>query len=383
MSAPAALAAGFTAHFGAAPSGTVFAPGRVNLIGDHVDYNDGLVLPMPIATGTWIAWSPRSDNRIAAVALDYRGEEAEFALDGPCPAPPGHWASYLFGMARTCAERDLPAGGINLAILGTMPRGAGLSSSASLCVAIGRAFAAAAPGVHGDPLALARAAQATEHDYAGVRCGIMDQIAVALGQPGDALLLDCRDLAIRHLPLPEDWAVMVVQSGVQRGLVDGQYNQRRRDCEDAAQALGLGSLRDAALDDLDRAAISPVVARRARHVITEIARTRAAAEALGAADLPRFGALLRASHASLRDAFEVSVPAVDGLVDWLNAAIGPVGGARMTGGGFGGAVVAVMPADQVLAITAKLAAERRTPGGAALDISIEGAGTMVAAERTA
>lgn len=382
MSAPDALVTGFAARFGAPPQGTVFAPGRVNLIGDHVDYNDGLVLPMPIRTGTWIAWTPRSDNRIAAVALDYRGEEVEFALDGPCPAPPGHWASYLFGMARTCAWRGLPAGGANLAILGTMPRGAGLSSSASLCVAIGRAFAAAAPGAPGDPLALARAAQTTEHDYAGVRCGIMDQVAVALGQPGHALLLDCRDLATRHLPLPAGWAVMVVQSGVHRGLVDGQYNQRREACELAARALGRASLRGAVLEDLERVTLDPVVARRARHVITEIARTEAAAAALGAADLGQFGALLRASHASLRDLFEVSVPAVDDLVDGLNAAIGPEGGARMTGGGFGGAVVAVLAADRVGAIAAKVAATRRAPDGAPLDISIEGAGTMVAANGT-
>ena len=342
MTVPAILGPEFTRTFAHAPHGFTFAPGRVNLIGEHVDYNGGLVLPMPIAEGTWIAWSPRSDRRIEVCALDFDRETVGFTLGDGRTDSPKHWLSYVRGMAESCAARGLAVGGANLAILGTVPRGAGLSSSASLCVGIGRALAAAAGHAHVDQRELAFAAQATEHAYAGVRCGIMDQMVVALGIGGQALLLDCRDLTSRAIVLPSEWAVVIVQSGVSRGLVEGHYNARRRDCEAAVDALGIEFLREATPSMIAASRLDAVIARRALHVVNEIERTADAAAAIERCDLARIGSLLRESHASLRDLFEVSVPQVDALVEALNTAIGPCGGARMTGGGFGGAVVAVV-----------------------------------------
>lgn len=368
--------AGFAEAYGYQPRGVAFAPGRVNLIGEHVDYNDGLVLPMPITAGTSVAWGPAETAGVEVVALDYGQARDRFdpgtteALD-----PPG-WQSYVRGMARQSGRA-----GVALAVTGSIPQGSGLSSSASLCVAVGLALAEAGGETDPDPVALARAAQQVEHDWAGVNCGIMDQMAVAAGLPGSALLLDCRTLQSRHIGLPEDWAVMVVQSGVVRGLVDGHYNARRQDCEVAAAQLGVASLRDADAAMIAAANLDPVVRRRATHVVEEIERVRTAVAAIESGNLAGLGEVLRASHASLRDLFEVSVPPVDSLVDLLNSAIGTEGGARMTGGGFGGAVVAVLRADAVARVRAELEQGYRPPGGAALAIMIEGtsglsAGTM-------
>lgn len=330
-------AALFAERFGEAAQGTVFAPGRVNLIGEHVDYNDGLVLPMPVIEGTAIAWGPADGDTIDVLASDF-GEEDRFEAASPERPDVVDWRSYVRGMV---AEAGLAQGGVRLVVTGNLHRGAGLSSSASLCVALGRALAAAA-GSPGDPVAMARAAQRTEHRWAGVACGIMDQMAVAAGKAGHAMLLDCRDLSYTLIPVPSDWSVAVVDSGVSRGLVDGEYNLRRQQCEAAARALGVGSLREATLADLDSARLPALERKRAQHVIAEISRTAAAAEALRQADIVQFGAILGEGHASLRDLFEVSVPPVDALVEQLDRAIGDEGGARMTGGGFGGAVVAVM-----------------------------------------
>ena len=368
MSLSARACAGFAAAFGGAPAGVAFAPGRVNLIGEHVDYNDGLVLPMPIGAGTAVAWRP--DGQVRAIALDFGDATDAFVLGAAPAAPPGDWRSYLRGMTVCMAERGLPVGGAELAICGSIPRGAGLSSSASLCVALGRALAAAAGAREIDQRELALAAQAAEHRFAEVNCGIMDQMAVAVGRTGEAVLLDCRDLSTRTVALPADWAVLIVQSGVSRGLVDGHYNARRRDCEAAAQMLGLASLRDASLANL--AALDGTVYRRARHVVSEIARTRAAVAAIESADIAELGRLFAQSHASLRDDFEVSVPPVDELVETLGAIIGERGGARMTGGGFGGAVVAVCEAGRVDAVRTQLAARYRTPQGMPPGVIAEG-----------
>lgn len=357
--------AGFAATFGHRPSGVAFAPGRVNLIGEHVDYNDGLVLPMPIRSGTAVAWSRLDGDEIDAVALDLGSARDHFTLASTHPHQPPDWRSYLRGMTASLSDRGFVPGGAKLAIAGSIPRGSGLSSSASLCVALGRALAAASGSAAIAPSELALAAQAAEHKWAGVHCGIMDQMAIAAGEPGQALLLDCRDLSTRHVTLPSDWAVLIVQSGVQRGLVDGYYNQRRRDCEAAAAALGITALRDATIAQIEVTALKPVVSNRARHVVSEIARVSAAVDAIEARDLPALGAILRASHASLRDRFEVTVPAVDRLTECLNAAIGDAGGARMTGGGFGGAVVAVARKAELERIMAAVSANYRQPDGSA------------------
>ena len=367
--------AGFVVAYGGEPQGMVFVPGRVNLIGEHVDYNDGLVLPMPISAGTAIAWGHREGPGIEAVALDFGHERDDFEPGEPHPRETVDWRSYLRGTAQGLGEQGLPPKDAKLAIAGSIPRGSGLSSSASLCVAIGRALCAAT-GQVASPEQLALAAQFAEHEWAGVRCGIMDQMAVAAGKAGSALLLDCADLGHRNVALPADWAVMIVQSGVRRGLVDGHYNRRRADCEAAATALQVPSLRHASLPALEAARLDPLVKRRARHVVEEIARVAEAVTAIERGDLAQLGTLMRASHASLRDLFEVSEPSVDRLVEVLDTAVGYQGGARMTGGGFGGAVVAVLPRSEVGRVRACLDRSYTPPGGAPLEILIEPTGQM-------
>ncbi len=365
---------GFVEAFGIEPEGVVFAPGRVNLIGEHVDYNDGLVLPMPISVGTAVAWGHSPGDEIEAVALELDGARDRFAPGDLQPHEPADWRSYLRGMSAVLAERGIKPCGLRLAISGSIPRGAGLSSSASLCVALGRALMAAAGTEPLTPRDLALTAQQTEHQWAGVNCGIMDQMAIAAGEPDHALLLDCRDLSTRQVPLPADWAVVIVQSGVTRGLVDGHYNARRRECEAAAQALQIGSLREASLEMLEAATLPEPCGQRARHVVSEIERTRDAVIALEASDLDTLGQVLRASHASLRDDFEVSVPAVDRLVELMNTAIGPRGGARMTGGGFGGAVVAVLERSALPKLRAALEQNFAAPDGSPRNVMIAAIG---------
>lgn len=379
MSLLARTRAGFAAAYGEMSQGVAFVPGRVNLIGEHVDYNDGLVLPMPISAGTAVAWSSSDGNHIEAVALDFDDARDRFDLGEGAPHEPVDWRSYLRGTAAGLVAQGLELTGTRLVISGSIPRGSGLSSSASLCVAIGRALCAAA-GQAVSPSQLALAAQFAEHRWAGVRCGIMDQMAVAAGEAGSALLLDCADLSHRHVALPDDWAVMIVQSGVRRGLVDGHYNRRRTDCEAAATALQVPSLRHASLPAIEGSGLDPLVARRARHVVEEIGRVSDAVEAIEAGDLPQLGALMRASHASLRDLFEVSEPSVDQLVEVLDTVIGFRGGARMTGGGFGGAVVAVLPGAEVARVRAFVERNYSPPSGAPLEIMIEQASRQLAGE---
>ncbi len=335
----------FTAAYGSAPDGVAFAPGRVNLIGDHVDYCDGLVLPMPLAMGTAVAWRRADSPGFEVRAADYAGEAHRFTPEETPPIRDG-WRSLVHGMAQLLFEEGASLDGLELLIAGNLPRGAGLSSSASLCIAAGRAILDASAVSGFPPERLARLAQQVEHRFAGVACGIMDQMAIAAGDPGNAMLLDCRSLGWRQVTLPQDWSVLVVQSGVERELVDGAYNARRSECERAARKLGVASLRDVDPEAADFAGLDPVEGRRARHVVYEIARTRDAAAAIDAGDLQALGALLREAHVSMRDLFEASHPQVDDQVDRLNAAIGSNGGARMTGGGFGGAIVAVIEASQ-------------------------------------
>lgn len=331
----------FAERFGQAPDGVAFAPGRVNLIGEHVDYNDGFVFPMPVKEGTAVAWARTQGEGIEVVAANF-GEKDSFSLPAAKPEAVD-WRTYVRGMVTQCGWDGF---GLRLLVTGNLSRGSGLSSSASLCVAMGRALAEAA-GRKPSPVDVAKAAQRTEHEWAGVACGIMDQMAVAAGRPGHAMLLDCRDLSFTHSEVPADWAVLVTESGVKRGLVDGEYNARRAQCEAAARALGVPSLRDASVEQIEAADIDELARRRALHVVQEIDRTQAAARAMAERDLAGFGAILRQGHGSLRDLFEVSVPAVDAIVDELQQFIGEAGGARMTGGGFGGAIVVVLAADRV------------------------------------
>ncbi len=359
--------------FGQRPDFHVQAPGRVNLIGEHTDYNDGFVLPCAIDYRTVIAVRRRPDRRLRVVAADLHGETDEIDLDGDIAHhPTQQWSDYVRGTVRMLREHlaahGLRLAGADLAIAGNVPQGAGLSSSAALEVAVGQVWRQL--GGLDDALLsavdLAVLAQRAENRFVGVNCGIMDQMISACGQAGHALLIDCRHLAQRRaVPMPAGVAVMIVHSRVRRGLVDSEYNTRRQQCEAAAAHYRVPALRDVDETRLtqDAAGLDPLVFRRARHIVTENARTLAAAQALQAGDLKRLGTLMAASHASMRDDFEITHPAIDRLVEIAQAAIGPRGGARMTGGGFGGCIVAVLPDAQVDAVRAAIEAGYRSPEG--------------------
>ena len=331
-----------------------FAPGRVNLIGEHTDYNEGFVLPCALDVGTAVAMGPRTDRRVVAVSASGAAvHRDEFSLeDTPAPLPRGAWGNYLRGMVAAVRAAGHSVSGMDLAIVGNVPQGVGLSSSASLSVALGKLLLSAARKEtvqdRASLLQIARWAQWTEHRYAGCLCGIMDQMAAAVAAPAEAILLDCRDLSVERITLPSDWGVLIVDSGTRRELVTGEYNQRRLQCEAAARHYGVASLRELEPVDVSmrRQSLDDITFRRARHVVTENERVRQAAMALRSRDLQAFGALLRASHESLQADFEVTVSEVDQLAAELNALIARHadgrGGARMTGGGFGGCVIAVV-----------------------------------------
>ena len=359
--------------FGHAPDLWVQAPGRVNLIGEHTDYNDGFVLPCGIDYRTVIAVKARDDRLVRVIAADYGHGLDTFDLDAPiAPHPDLQWANYVRGTVKMLAEHLAPLGlslrGADLAIAGNVPQGAGLSSSASLEVAVGQAFKAMLGldqhgGVTQTDLALI--AQRAENRFVGVNCGIMDQLISARAEAGHALLIDCRSLGAQPVHLPEAVAVMIVHSRVKRGLVGSEYNTRRAQCEAAARHYGVPALRDVDTAQLerDRGALEDVVYRRARHIVTENARTVDAAEALAAGDLVRLGELMAASHASMRDDFEITHPAIDRLVDIAQQAVGREGGARMTGGGFGGCIVVLLPDARIPDVQAAIEAAYRSPDG--------------------
>ena len=362
----APLAATFQARFQAPPSLVVQAPGRVNLIGEHTDYNDGFVLPCAIDFHTLIAARPRADMLVRIVAADYGDAVDEFRLDAPItPRPDALWANYVRGVVKVLLERGVALRGADLAIAGNVPQGAGLSSSAALEVATGQVFKSLQGLAELSATQLALIGQQAENQFVGVNCGIMDQLISARGEAGHALLIDCRSLDARPVPLPPGVAVMIVHSRVKRGLVESEYNTRRKQCEAAARHYGVKALRDVDLAALEAraAGLDAVTLRRARHIVTENQRTLDAAAALTRGDLVALGQLMADSHASMRDDFEITVPAIDRLVEIAAQTIGSAGGARMTGGGFGGCVVAVLPDNRVDATRAAIEANYRSPGG--------------------
>ena len=372
------VTASFAARFGHAPHLVVRAPGRVNLIGEHTDYNDGFVLPCAIGPATMVAVSKRHDNNVEVIAADFGDAGDQFGLELPLQRNIEQpWADYVRGVISALQNAGYALSGAKIAIAGSLPKGAGLSSSASLEVAVGKAMSALAD-IDIDNTRLAQIAQRAECDFVGTQCGIMDQLISAQGKAGHALLIDCRSLGLTDVPVPDDVAIMIVHSGVTRGLVDGHYNARRRQCEAAATAMGVPALRDADLEMLAAASLDAVTKMRARHVITENQRTLDAADALAKSDLATLGMLMAQSHPSMRDDFEITVPPVDALVAMLQKAIGTQGGARMTGGGFGGACVAVMPSAMVADVQAAITAEYRTPEGNVPIIMVERPGPGVA-----
>ena len=375
------LLAGFQARFGIAPTTLAQAPGRVNLIGEHTDYNDGFVLPCAIDYRTVICGSPRDDCQVRVVAADYGDERDEFVLNGAIePRHDRLWANYVRGVVKYLQEAGHAVRGADLAISGNVPQGAGLSSSASLEVATGQFFNAL--GNLGIALTvLALIGQRAENRFVGCNCGIMDQLISARGEAGHALLIDCRSLETRSVAMPDGIVVVIINSNVQRGLVGSEYNTRRRQCEEAARFFGVKALRDVDLPTYEARAsgLDPVVARRARHIITDSQRALDLAAALPAGDMQRIGQLMADSHASMRDDFEITCPQVDALVEIVKEVIGDAGGVRMTGGGFGGCIVALVPSKLVEPVRA--AVSERYPAATELQGSIyvcqpsEGAGT--------
>ena len=313
------------------------APGRGNLIGDHTDYNDGFVLPAALEQECVVRVLSRRDGRVRLRSGDARGV-VEVAADGssePSEVEP-RWGRYAAGVVRTLAELGRPAAGLDAVVSSTVPLGSGLSSSAAFEVSVALALCDAAR-FEVPLLDLARACRRAEEIATGVPCGIMDQLASLAGRRDHALLIDCRSLDVEPIPIPTALAVLVVHSGVSRGLAGSAYAERRRSCEAIAARLGLSALRDASPEQV---AGEP----RARHVVSENARVLHAARALRAGELAALGPLLLESHASLRDDFEVSTPELDALVEALVDA--GAAGARLTGAGFGGCVVALAERDR-------------------------------------
>ncbi len=351
----------FTEQFGQSPTHLARAPGRVNLIGEHTDYNDGFVLPMAVNRAVWIALRPRQDRQVIIHALDF-DSTFSFHLDALEKAPHSP-VEYIKGVAWALMQQNYPLQGWEGVLAGDVPIGAGLSSSAALELATARAFQAVS-GFEWDAPLMARLAQKAENDWVGMNCGIMDQMISAAGKAGHALLIDCRTLETKAAPLPPNTVAVVLDTGTRRGLVDSAYNQRRAQCEEAARFFGVPALRD--VDEVTFTAraneLDATIRRRARHIITENTRVLAAVNAMQTGNAPQLGQLMNASHTSLRHDFEVSSPALDTI-----AAIArehpACYGARMTGAGFGGCAVALVQADAAthFAVEVKAAYEAQTP----------------------
>jgi galactokinase len=350
----AAIQGAFGESYGYPPQRLFRAPGRVNLIGEHTDYNDGFVLPMAIDRAVWVAAAARPDRTVRILAVTLGRQEHTFSLDDLHPDLEARWANYVLGVLAMLERAGHRLGGLDLAYAGDVPIGAGLSSSAAVEVAV----AVAARDLFGldlPDLALARICQQAEHEFAGTQCGLMDQIISVAGQERHALLIDCRHLTWQPVPLPSGVAVVVCDTGKRRGLVDSAYNERRVQCEEAARRLGVDALRDLDVDTYEaRAAELPLLLRmRARHVVHENQRTLRAATALQGGDLTAVGQLMNQSHASLRDLYQVSCDELDLMAALAQSQPG-CWGARMTGAGFGGCVVALVDLDTLAAFSRDL-----------------------------
>lgn len=353
----------FTNLFHADPACLVRAPGRVNLIGEHTDYNQGFVLPMAIDRAIWIALRPRHDRRVRLHSLDY-AETVEFRLDDLHKSV--GWAEYVKGVAYALQTEGYRLQGWEAALGGDVPKGAGLSSSAALELAAARAFAAVS-GFGWEAARMAQIGQRAENEWVGVQCGIMDQMASAASRQGHALFLDCRSLEYEHVPLPPGAAVIVLDTSTRRGLVNSAYNERRRQCEAAARFFGVKALRDVSLEQFEergkrKAGLEEAAWKRARHIVSENWRVLEAVQAMRRGDGARLGALFNHSHASLRDDFEVSSAALDQIVEAAQAHPACYG-ARMTGAGFGGCAVALVKREEAGAFTESVLAAYRQKSG--------------------
>jgi len=361
------------------------APGRVNLIGEHTDYNDGFVLPAAIDLRTWVAIAPRADRRLRVASTSFP-DEVDLDLGDAAPRPGAHWSDYVRGIAGVLERAGRRLSGADLLVHGEVPIGSGLSSSAALCVAAGYALLDSS-GCPIDRVELARFAQQAEHEYVGTRCGIMDPFVSCFGEPARALLLDCRSLSFELVPLPADVSLVVSNTMVKHALAGGEYNRRRAECEEGVRQLARSFPEVRALRDVDserleavRGELSEVVYRRCRHVIGENARVVQAAQALRTGDLSGFGRLMAESHRSLRDDYEVSCAELNTLVELANE-VGGVYGTRMTGGGFGGCTVSLVRSERAPAFERHVADGYEKATGRKAEIYVCAAGAGAARER--
>ena len=353
----------FSNIFGGQPTVVASAPGRVNLIGEHTDYNDGFVLPMAIDRAMWVALRPRQDGKVRLHSIDLN-DSGEFDLAQPLIKDKEHsWFEYVRGVAWALQGEGHQLIGWEGVMSGDVPIGSGLSSSAALQMAVSRAFAAVS-NLEWDNAKMALMVQRVENQWMGVNTGIMDQMISASGQEGSALLIDCRSLETMLVPLPPATKIVILDTAVRRGLVDSKYNERRSQCEEAAAYLGKSALRDVSLEAFIKAApeLAPLARKRARHVVTEDARTLQAVEAMRAGDAVKLGLLMNASHESLKDDFEVTVFELDKIVEIARAQDGCYG-ARMTGAGFGGCAVALVAENSAETFTQAVAAQYETATG--------------------
>jgi galactokinase len=326
----------FASYFSRPPEHKASAPGRVNLIGEHTDYNGGFCMPtvLPLQTQVWLA--PRSDEKVRLASDTQEGDVVEYAIGDEKPAHT--WVDYVAGVTWALRRDNHRCGGFDMLITSDVPVGKGLSSSAALEVAVLRGLRSLCSLTISD-LEVALLAHTAETQFVGAPVGLMDQMVCSLGKDGSAFFLDAASREFKEVPMPESTALRVIDSGIAHHHASGDYRTRRRECEDAARLLKVAMLRDLTVADLPRIdALPEPLNRRARHVVTENARVLEAVDALRASDLRKFGALIKASHASLRDDFQVSLAEIDWLVDTANKD-SDVLGARLTGGGFGGAIL--------------------------------------------
>ena len=355
----------FANRYGGEVACVARAPGRVNLIGEHTDYNDGFVMPLAIDRAAWIAMRPRDDGIVSVHSLDYDATETfSVAADQPLTKGAISWVEYIKGVAWVLQEAGYPLTGWDGVLCGDVPQGAGLSSSAALEVVTARSFAASS-GFEWDPVKMAIFGQRSENRWMGVNCGIMDQMISATGRAGHAMMIDCRIVvtdragdALTPVPLPPGTSIVVLDTATRRGLVDSKYNERRAQCEAAAKFFGVMALRDVDLGrfNAECSGLDEVTRRRARHVISENTRVLAAAEAMRRGDIVSLGMQMVESHKSLRDDYEVSSDALNLMVE-LSLAETCCFGARMTGAGFGGCAMALVDAASAGEFATRIAAE--------------------------
>jgi galactokinase len=356
----------FEALFGRAPAVVADAPGRVNLIGEHTDYNHGYVMPIATPQRTTVALAPRGDQLVRAWSRDIDGDARWFDYRLGAEARSGGWGDYVAGVTAALSAGAYRCGGFDARIESDLPLGGGLSSSAALEVALLRGLSDLF-GLGLDGVTAARIAQRAENELVGAPVGIMDQMAASLADRDAALFLDTQRLEFERIPLPPSLALIVIHSGVSHRHAGGEYRTRRGECEQAARLLGVSSLRQVQVGDLDSLVLPEPLVRRVRHVVTENDRVMQARRALKSGDAVRFGQLMNGSHRSMAEDYEISTPEIDALVGFAQSEDG-VFGARLTGGGFGGSIVALVRAVSANASAAHIVAryERSIPRQASI-----------------